>query len=122
MELHVLSLVLGNLHIGIFINHSPNGFYFYRRQLTTRLKNILLSNFQRVEVCSTLSLAVGLNHLPFGGYDHVVRTGKEKYRAQYECGCGHYRKLWRMNDFLSCRIVNKGGIMSDFRKNRTRSI
>lgn len=67
----------GNLHIGIFINHSPNGFYFYHRQLTTRLKNILLSNFQRVEVCSAAGLAVGLNHLPFGGYDHVVRTGKE---------------------------------------------
>lgn len=42
-------------------------------------------------------------------------TGQaKKYRAQYEHGCGHSGKPWRMNDFLFCRIVNKEGVMNDF--------
>ena len=74
---HSLTGAWGNLLISIFINHSPNGFYFYHRQLTTRIKNILLSNFQSVELCSAEGLAVGSDHLPFRG---LCACGRDRQR------------------------------------------
>ena len=75
---HPLTGAWGNLHISIFINHSPNGFYFYHRQLTTTwIKNILLSNFQSVELGSAEGLAVGSDHLPFR---RLCACGRDRQR------------------------------------------
>lgn len=68
MGFQVLLLVLGeSLHRSVFINQSSNGFYFYHHQPTTRIKNVLLSNFQGVKLCSVECFTIGLYHLPFRG-------------------------------------------------------
>lgn len=85
MGVYVLLLVFGkNLQKSVFINQSPNGFYFY--QPITRIKNILLNSFQSVKLYSAACFTVGLYHLLLGStimWMEVLRAAKQILRTTW---------------------------------------